>query len=62
MNTDIDTNVLRDNEVLPMIEVRNLKKDYTIFKRKHIFSKRTVEIVHAVKGLDFSISDGEKSG
>lgn len=45
-----------------MIEVRNLKKDYTIFKRKHIFSKRTVEIVHAVKGLDFSISDGEKVG
>ena len=45
-----------------MIEVNDLCKDYEIVRRKHLFFGKTTETVHAVKGISFSIQDGEKVG
>ena len=45
-----------------MIHVRDLTKDYTFTRRQSILSRRSVRVVHAVKGLSFEIEDGEKVG
>lgn len=45
-----------------MIHVRNLTKDYTFTRRQNILSHLEVQIIHAVKKLNFDIEDGEKVG
>ncbi|MEF9984398.1 MAG: ATP-binding cassette domain-containing protein [Oscillospiraceae bacterium] len=45
-----------------MIKVKNLVKDYEIVKREHIFSKKNIQTVNAIKNIDFTINDGEAVG
>ncbi len=45
-----------------MIKVKNLVKDYEIVKRDHIFSKKNIQTVNAIKNIDFTINDGEAVG
>ncbi len=44
-----------------MITVKDIKKDYSIVHRESLFRKNT-ETVHAVKGISFTIQDGERVG
>lgn len=45
-----------------MIRVSSLSRDYTIAKRRHFWSRKEIQTVHAVKDLSFTIADGEKVG
>lgn len=45
-----------------MIRAEQLTKDYTITKREHFLAPKQTRTVYAVRGISFTIQDGEKVG
>jgi ABC-2 type transport system ATP-binding protein len=46
----------------PAVEARQLSRDYTSTKRKHLFGKKTTTKIRALDNVDFEIKEGELFG